>query len=159
MPRKNSNARRLATPNTTTTPTRVRRTRKIINRWKGQEREISRHMQTADGPCEHIALKLLQSSTGRLGHLQTLRMDSASKNYIIEVKNRKLPKWIVDAWVLIQQHGVNYTSNGLLVLTLADEQAATGASPLYCISQDRHDYLLECERNYLASQQEKNDVH
>lgn len=153
-------------------PVPKRRTRPS-QKWKTQEREISRHMQQADGPPKNPALKLLQTVTGRLGHLYSLRMDSASEHYTIEVKNRKLPAWVCEAWALLYKNGRDYNLEPLLVLTLTKGQdkgdyegSPVPLSPLYCITQTRHDELLRKEREYdaltqnaLTTTQEKYGFH
>lgn len=125
--------------------------------WKVEEREVSRHMQTSDGITDNPALKILQTSTGRLGHLTALRLDSVSKHYVIEVKNRKLPLWVIQAWNLIHQQGKDFNLSPLLVLTLTSEQEKgvyhtkpVKLSSLYCLTEERHDELLDIERNYYA---------
>jgi hypothetical protein len=134
-------------------------------RWKTDERETSRLYQEIDGPTENPALKILQTSTGRLGHLNALRVDASSKNYMIEVKRRGLVAWLHKAWVLIQQKGRDFKVEPVLVLCMTDDQNSYehdgkkyACEDIHGITASRHAYLLECERQLFAIRDEVNEV-
>lgn len=115
----------------------------VRRRWKRNERETARSMLIADGPdplFNHIA-----SSTGKVGHITGLRFDAVSRTYTTEDKNRDLPIWIINAWILIQQRATDLKKNALIHITppnmpktfkLNGETFKTGSMAV--ITQDHH---------------------
>jgi len=84
----------------------------IRRRWKTRERDKARRMTTVDG--HDPAFKHIASSTGKIGMITNIRVDAVSMTYVTEVKNRDLPKWINDAWLLINQRAIDFGKNALL---------------------------------------------
>lgn len=84
-------------------------------RWKRRERQTAKEMQQADGPDP--AFKNIASSTGKVGHLTGLRFDAVSRTYTTEDKNRPLPLWLINAWILILQKSTELKKNALLHIT------------------------------------------
>ncbi len=75
---------------------------------------MARDTQEADGPDPRY--KNIASSTGKVGHLTGLRFDAISRTYVSEDKNRPLPKWLIDAWILILQRSIDNQKNAQLRL-------------------------------------------
>lgn len=124
-------------------------------RWKTKERDIARLLQRIDGPPRSAVLRSLQTSTGRLGHLSDLQVDSASRTFAIEIKCRKLPVWLIQAWCQINERAREFGLEPLLALTIAAGQhektyqhaGKTYKTPELCIiTFDRLEALLACER-------------
>jgi hypothetical protein len=69
-------------------------------------------MVAADGPDP--AFSKIASSTGRIGHISGIRVDAVSRTYVTENKNRKMPTWLIQAWLLINQKGDEFQKNILL---------------------------------------------
>jgi len=86
--------------------------RSLIRRSRGSERNIARRMVAADGPDP--AFKNITSSTGRVGFITGMQIDAISKSYVIENKNRKLPTWLITAWLQINQKAIDFNKNALL---------------------------------------------
>ena len=84
----------------------------LIRRSKQSERDIGKRMLDADGPDPMFSK--IASSTGRVGHITSLRFDTVSRTYATENKNRKLPIWLIKAWILIQQRAHDFNKNALL---------------------------------------------
>lgn len=125
--------------------------RSLQRRSKTSERNIAKRMVAADGPdpnFQHIA-----TSTGRIGHITNIRVDAISAHYVTENKNRTLPVWLIDAWLLINQRAVDFNRNALLHLdppNMPKEMLINGTkqklSTLSIISQDRHESLIQKEK-------------
>lgn len=125
--------------------------RSLMRRSKKSERDIARTMVQVDGPdplYEKIA-----SSTGRIGHITNIRVDAISKHYVTENKNRVLPKWLIDAWLLIQQRAIDFGKWPLLHLDPPNaprDFVLNGKkepmSSLCIITQSRHSDLIQKER-------------
>lgn len=120
--------------------------------WKTWERTTCRAMLEHDGPNEMFTKMRLTTSTGRLGHLVELQLDGASKSYAVECKRYAtglgmLKKW----WGQVQQLADTYHLSPLLALAFPDaeftfEGKTKKLPPMHCITQDRHEYLLDCAR-------------
>lgn len=140
----------------------------LNNRAKRSERKIARSMQDIDGADPDW--KGVASSTGRIGHITGMRVDGVSMSYFTENKNRILAKWIVDAWLLINQRAKEYKKFPLLHLDppnmpkdyLLDGQKYK-LSTMAVIPKDHHDYLIAQNRlvrearNILADPDDKAD--
>ena len=127
--------------------------RRLRRRAKDSERGIARRMLEADGADP--AFKNIASSTGRIGHITGIRVDAVSKNYVTENKNRKVPTWMIDAWILIQQRAHDFNKNALLHVeppNMPKEIPVNGKliklDTMAIISQDRHEELIHIERAY-----------
>jgi hypothetical protein len=125
--------------------------RKIRRRAKETERTASKRMVAADGPDPAFAK--IASSTGRIGHITGLRVDAVSRTYFTEVKNRIMPKWFNDAWLLINQRAQDFGKHALLYLdppnkprdyTLNGMKHKLDAMAI--ITQNRHESLIISER-------------
>lgn len=125
--------------------------RKLRRRAKDSERNIAKRMTHIDG--EDPQYSKIASSTGRVGHITGMRIDAVSKTYVIENKNRKIPTWMVQAWVLINQRSVTFNKNLLLHLeppNMPKEFLVEGQKikldTLAVLTQTRHEDLIKTER-------------
>lgn len=125
--------------------------RKIRRRAKDSERGIARRMLEADGPDPNFAR--IASSTGRIGHITGIRVDAVSKNYFTENKNRKLPTWLVDAWLLINQRARDFDKHALLHVEPPNMKREYVLNTvkykldnMAIITQPRHEELILAER-------------
>ena len=123
----------------------------LIRRAKNSEREISRRMQAIDGPDP--LYKNVASSTGRVGHITGMQIDSISKGDVIENKNRTMPAWINKAWIQILQRAEDFGKNALLHIepsNIAREFPVNGVKKrtpnMAIISQERHEDLILAEK-------------
>lgn len=123
----------------------------LIRRAKNSEREISRRMQEVDGPDP--VYKNVASSTGRVGHITGMQIDSISKTYVIENKNRTMPAWINKAWIQIHQRAHDFGKQALLHIepsNIAREFPVNGIKlrtpNMSIISQERHESLIVSEK-------------
>ena len=142
--------------NVVVTPSRAtREQRTLIRRAKDSERGIARKMLEADGPDP--VFQKIATSTGRIGHITGLRIDAISRTYTTENKNRKMPSWIIQAWVLINQRSIDFSKNALLHIdppnmpkevTVNGEKHPLGTMAI--ITQDRHEALIHHERALAA---------
>lgn len=123
----------------------------VRRRWKTVERDSARTMKDADG--DDPLFRNIASSTGKVGHLTGLRFDAISRTYVTEVKNRPLPKWIVDAWIQILQISVDRKKNALLHIKppnlparflINGEKIKTGTMAV--ITQEHHLDLVKAAR-------------
>lgn len=122
----------------------------LRRRSRKSEQDIARRMTQIDGPdpaFQHIA-----SSIGRIGHITNIRVDAISKHYVTENKNRLLPKWLIDAWLLINQRAVDFDKNCLLHLdppNMPRDFPINGErkklSTMAVITQARHEELIKSE--------------
>lgn len=120
-------------------------------RAKRSERSIAKRMTNIDGPDPAFAR--IASSTGRIGHISGIRADAVSAHYIIENKNRKLPLWLINAWVLINQRGVDFNKHVLLHIeppNMPREIPVNGTKEkldtMAVITQSRHEELIAKEK-------------
>lgn len=141
-------------------------TRKIRRRAIGSERNIATRMTKVDGPdpaYAHIATK-----TGRIGHINNIRVDAVSKTYVTENKNRTLPLWLIHAWILINQRAVDFNKNVLLHIEPSNapkDFVVNGQSrkldTMAIITQGRHEELIKNEKilkdleTHIAATQDK----
>lgn len=139
-----------------TTVSRETPERKAIRRrWKTRERDKARRMTQADG--HDPAFKHIASSTGKIGMITGIRVDAVSMNYVTEVKNRDLPKWINDAWLLINQRSIDFDKNALLHIDSPNRSkdfVLNGVkyrlSPMDIITETRHESLITSEKKLNA---------
>jgi len=124
---------------------------RIARRAKNSERNIARKMLAADGADPAFANII--SSTGRVGHITGMRFDAISKSYVTEAKNRKMPTWLITAWILIQQRAVDFNKNFLLHLEppnmpklIPINGGTIKSQTMAIIGQDRHEELIKKER-------------
>ncbi len=125
--------------------------RRLRRRAKDSERNIAKRMTAADG--EDPSYSKIASSTGRVGHITGMRIDAVSKSYVIENKNRKLPTWLIKAWVLLNQRGEAFSKNILLHLEPPNmprdfliEGRRIKLDTLAVLTQARHEELIKTER-------------
>lgn len=135
------------TPGSRETPERKR----IRRRAKTTERDKARRMTLVDGPDP--AFKHIASSTGRIGMITGIRVDAVSLNYVTEVKNRVLPKWLIDAWLLINQRAIDFNKNAVLHITPPNmkrdfilNSVKYRLDGMDIITETRHDDLIISER-------------
>lgn len=125
--------------------------RSILQRSKRGERSIGKRMLSADG--EDPNFKRIASSTGRVGHITNMRIDTISRTYVTEQKNRVLPKWVISAWILIQQRSIDFGKHAHLHMDppnmpksfpINGENRKTESMSI--ITQSRHEELIAKER-------------
>jgi len=124
--------------------------RRVRRRWKNSEREIARKMLAVDGPDPMF--KNITSSTSRTGHISSMRVDAVTKNFVIENKNKALPKWVIDAWILIQQRARDFNKHALLHMdppNLPKDCVLNGVKykleTMAIITEPRHEDLIVAE--------------
>lgn len=127
-------------------------TKQLIRRAKESERDIAKRMVAADGPDP--AFRNIASSTGRIGFITGMMIDAVSRTYVTENKNRKMPTWLIDAWVKINQRAYDFNKNALLHIeppNMPREYLIQGSKQkldtMAIITQTRHEDLIKCERN------------
>ena len=120
----------------------------IRRRWKNSERTLAKSMVEADG--EDPLYRGIASSTGRVGFVTGMRFDTVSRTYVNEDKNRPLPKWLIDAWILIQQRSIDLKKNALLHIRPPNMPATIKlngenfkSSTMAIITQDHHLELVK----------------
>lgn len=125
--------------------------RKLRRRAKDSERGIAKRMVAADGPDPSFSR--IASSTGRIGHINNLRIDAVSRTYVTENKNRKMPTWLIDAWVLLNQRGDDFQKNILLHVdppNMPRDYPTQGVKrkldTMAIIKQSRHEQLIIKEK-------------
>lgn len=131
-------------------PTATQTQKSLQRRSKTSERTIAKRMVAADGPDP--AFEKIATSTGRIGHITNIRVDAISAHYVTENKNRLLPGWLMDAWLLINQRAEDFGKNCLLHLdppNMPKDYAINGQrkklSTMAVITQDRHEQLIKSE--------------
>jgi hypothetical protein len=125
--------------------------RRIRQRSKGAERSISKVMAEADG--EDPTFEKVASKNGRVGFINGMRIDAVSRSYVTEAKNRKLPTWLIKAWLQIQERGLSFQKHSLLYIQPPNMPAEFifGESKikseyLHIITQARHEQLILKEK-------------
>lgn len=125
--------------------------RRLRMRAKRSERAIAKRMTQIDG--RDPAFDRIASSTGRIGHITGIRADAVSAHYIIENKNRKLPAWLINAWVLINQKGHDFDKEVLLHIeppNMPRDIPINGVKEhlenMSIITQSRHEDLIYKEK-------------
>lgn len=125
--------------------------RRLRRRAKDSERGIAKRMVAADGPDPSFAN--VASSTGRVGHISGLRIDAVSRTYVTENKNRKMPTWLIDAWLLLHQRGDDFGKNILLHVdppNMPKEYISQGTKKkmdtMAILKQSRHESLIMKEK-------------
>jgi hypothetical protein len=125
--------------------------RRLRRRAKDSERGIAKRMVAVDG--HDPSFSKIASSTGRIGHISGIRVDAVSRTYVTENKNRKMPTWLIQAWVLILQRSIDFNKNALLhvdppnmprdfIIQGRKEKTPTMA----IIPQPRHEDLIRKEK-------------
>lgn len=137
--------------NVRTKSTETNEQRRIRRRAKDSERGISKRMVTADG--FDPAYNKIASSTGRVGHISGMRIDGISRTYVTENKNRKMPTWLIQAWILINQRGEDFQKNVLLHIdppNMPRDYQSQGMKKkldtMAIIRQTRHEELIRKEK-------------
>lgn len=132
--------------------------RKLRRRAKDSERGIAKRMVAVDGPDP--AFRNIATSTGRIGHISGIRVDAVSKNYVTENKNRKVPTWMIDAWVLINQRGIDFNKNALLHVEppnmprdIVIQGRTVKLDTMAIITQTRHEELIRTERAFKIAEE------
>lgn len=127
--------------------------RRLRRRAKDSERGIAKRMVAADGPDPSFSK--IASSTGRIGHISGLRVDAVSRTYVTENKNRKMPTWLIDAWVLINQRGQDFNKHILLHVdppNMPRDYLSQGVKKkldtMAIICQTRHEELIQKEKAF-----------
>lgn len=138
-------------PTATKTNSGTAEARRLRRRAKDSERDIAKRMLVVDGADPNF--RNIASSTGRIGHITGMRIDAISKHYVTENKNRKMPTWLIQAWVLINQRAVDFNKNALLHVdppnmpkTYVIQGGNRKLDTLAIITQTRHEELIKNER-------------
>ena len=136
---------------TTAKPTGTNDAKRLRRRAKDSERGIAKRMLAVDGPDP--AFSKIASSTGRIGHITGIRVDAVSQNYVTENKNRKVPSWMIDAWVLINQRAIDFGKQALLHVeppNMPKDMRINGTvqklDTMAIITQKRHEELISAEK-------------
>lgn len=121
--------------------------RSLQRRSKKSERNIAARMTAVDGVDPQY--EKITTSTGRVGHITNIRVDAISKHYVTENKNRGLPSWLINAWVLINQRAEDFDKYSLLHLdppNMPKEFPINGTlhklDTMAVITQTRHEQLI-----------------
>lgn len=127
--------------------------RRLRRRAKDSERGIAKRMLVVDGADP--AFRNIATSTGRIGHISGIRVDAVSASYVTENKNRKVPTWMIDAWVLINQRAVDFGKNALLHVEppnmprdILIQGRTIKLDTMAIISQTRHEELIRTEKAF-----------
>lgn len=120
----------------------VSEAKRRLRKSKEAERDSGRWLLQHDGAdpvWKHIA-----SVTGRVGFYHDLQFDVVSAHYAGEIKNRRLPVWMLDAWLQIIRIAREQGKEPLLIVVPSN----VGVKPpaLHIITPERHERLLEYER-------------
>lgn len=125
--------------------------KRLQRRAKDSERDIAKRMVAADGADP--AFRNIASSTGRIGFITGMMVDAVSMTYVTENKNRKMPTWVIDAWVKINQRGVDFDKNVLLHIdppnmprTFVIQGTTKKLDTMAVITQSRHEDLIQNEK-------------
>ena len=125
--------------------------KRLRRRAKESERDIAKRMVSADGADP--AYRNIASSTGRIGFITGMRVDAISRSYVTENKNRKMPTWLIQAWVLINQRAVDFNKNALLHVdppNMPRDFVIHGGKQkldtMAILTQTRHEELINHER-------------
>lgn len=123
----------------------------LQRRAKRSERGIAKRMLEADGADP--AYKNVTTTTGRVGHITGMRIDAISRSYVTENKNRKMPTWLINAWILINQRGKSFNKNVLLHIEPPNmpknfpiDGSLEKLDTMAVITQTRHEELIKNER-------------
>ena len=125
--------------------------KRIRSRAKRSEQKIARRMQTVDGVDP--AFTNVTSSISRVGHITGMRIDALTASYVIENKNRVLPKWVIQAWILINQRAVDFNKRALLHIEPANmprdytvNAVKYKLDTMALITQTHHESLITSEQ-------------
>lgn len=125
--------------------------KRLRRRAKDSERDIAKRMLASDGPDP--AFRNIASNTGRVGFITGMQIDAVSRNYVTENKNRKMPSWLITAWVLINQRAYDFNKNALLHVdppNMPRDYPIQGTvqklDTMAIITQTRHEELIEAEK-------------
>lgn len=132
--------------------TKDRRPSSRSQRWKRCEREDSRWLRDHDGVDPVMAR--VATSTGRLGHITYMGLDTSSLHYVGETKARKLPQWVIDAWTQINQIALDRKDRAPILFlhpggdnetTFVHDGKSHRLPTMHVMTEERHRHLLECE--------------
>lgn len=139
-------------------PTATQSQRKVIRRSKNAERTAASRMIEVDGKDPRFIR--IATSTGRVGHITNLQYDTVSKSYVTEVKNRKLPTWLVKAWIQIQQIAIDESKYALLYLEAPNSPkdfilhgVRHKNDAMAVLRQDRHEQFIVQEKKLLMAEE------
>lgn len=125
--------------------------KRLRRRAKDSERDIAKRMLSADGADPNF--RNIASSTGRIGHITGMRVDAVSLSYVTENKNRKIPTWMVQAWLLINQKSFDFNKHALLHIdppnapkTYPSQGGTRKLDTMAVITQTRHEELIQSEK-------------
>ncbi len=130
----------------------------LMRRSKQSERNIAKRMVAVDG--QDPVYEKIASSTGRIGHITNIRVDAISAHYVTENKNRALPAWINQAWLLINQRAYDFDKHALLHLdppNMPKEFPVQGIlkalDTMAVITQTRHESLITIEKEVASAKE------
>lgn len=139
------------TPGMTEAQKKASENRRIRQRSKNAERRIAKTMAITDG--EDSNYDKVASKHGRIGFITNMRVDAVSRSYVTEAKNRKLPVWLIKAWVLLQQKGRDFDKNILLYLQppnlpldIPYGDGKVKGENMHVILESRHQELIKKEK-------------
>lgn len=135
----------------------VEENRRRLRRAKNSERRMGKWFIEHDGPDP--VLKPgggIVSQTGRVGHITALQFDILSRSYAGENKNMRVWAGLWNFWVKVVGAGIDFGKEPILRFEPTNEdptQVRGRPVPnMHIITEERHAYLLRCERELLAIQ-------
>lgn len=119
--------------------------------WKRRERSAAQVMQDHCGVENDPGYKLLVTSTGRVGHLSILQHDLTNARYCGEVKEWRIRKDLVDAFIQILQIAESRKKKPVLILYQKNSPEYTHEGKkhktpaMHIIPEWRHLELIDAE--------------
>lgn len=133
--------------------------RRLIRRSKDSERDGGKWFIEHDGPDPAMMPgNGIVTKTGRVGHVTALQYDVHSLHYAVENKNVRLNVTWLGWWVKIVSRAMAMRKEPVLRIDPSNKPATFDHNGfryripvMHIITEDRHRWLLECERRVEAS--------
>lgn len=101
----------------------------------------------------------LVTSTGRVGHITQLQFDGLSRTYASENKNMRVWAGLWGFWIKVVGAAIDFGKEPVIRIEptnpVPTQVKGRPVPNLHIITEERHAYLLRCERELLAMQQPK----
>jgi hypothetical protein len=124
---------------------------KLLLRYsKESERQGGKWFLDHDGPDVGVMApgEGIVSASGRVGHIPELQYDLHSKTYAVENKHVRLNLTWAGWWVKILARAA---AVGKVPCLRIDPSNKPGLPVMHIITEERHAWLLECERKALGA--------